>query len=78
MRLDQVSVPIEGVRSALIPQPVYRVLMNLRSFRHFERHNDRPEFDEARIEENQARTKEVVPAFITDIDRCSAAMSNPI
>ena len=52
--------------------------MNLRSFRHFERHNDRPEFDEALVEENQARTKEVVPAFITDIDRCSAAMSNPI
>ena len=52
--------------------------MNLRSFRHFERHNDRPEFDEARIEENQARTKEIVPAFITDIGRCSAAMSNPI
>ena len=78
MRLDQVSVPIEGVRSALIPQPVYRALMNVRSFRYFERHNGRFEFDEARVEENQARTKEIVPAFITDIGRCSAAMSDPI
>ena len=52
--------------------------MNVRSFRYFERHNGRFEFDEARVEENQARTKEIVPAFITDIGRCSAAMSNPI
>ena len=52
--------------------------MNVRSFRYFERHNGRPEFDEACIEENQARAEEIVPAFITDTDRCSAAMSNPI
>lgn len=52
--------------------------MNVRSFRYFERHNGRFEFDEARVEENQARTKEIVPAFIIDIGRCSAAMSNPI
>ena len=62
----------------LSERPVYRALKKVRSCRHFARHDYRHEFDDARVEENEARAEEVVITFITDIDRCSAEMSVPI
>ena len=73
--LDQASVPVEGVRPAILSQETYDALTDLKGFRHFERHNYRFRFDETLVNENEARAEAAVPLFIRDALGFIEAMS---
>lgn len=75
--LDQASVAVEGRRPALITADVYDALLDLKGFRHFERHNYRFRFDGPLVSQNEAKAEGLVPCFIKDIEAFIAAMSDP-
>jgi hypothetical protein len=65
--LDQASVPVDGVRPAILSQDVYDMLTDLKGFRHFERHNYRFRFDNTLVDENETRAENIVPLFVRDV-----------
>ncbi len=73
--LDQASVNVDGLRPAIIGQEVYDALVDLKGFRHFERHNYGFRFDGFLVEENEVRAEGLVAAFIVDVEAFIAVMS---
>lgn len=74
--LDQASVRVNDLRPPIISETVYQALTDLKGFRHFERHNYRFRFDGALVQENVARTEELIPAFIRDVEAFIELMSD--
>lgn len=65
--LRRMSLVVEGVRPAFISEKTYRLLDNLRSFRHFFRHAYAYELDERKLGivlEDALRLKELYPQDI--------------
>ncbi len=70
--LRQVSLPVPGVREALVPQKVAADLSHLLSFRHFFRHAYAVELDWSRLIEHRDRVHRVHPDVKDGLERLLA------
>ncbi len=75
--LDQMSMPLEGVRPAAISSELYVLLDALRQFRHVARHRYGVELDPAKVDENLARLRQAFALFRNEFDRLDETLSHP-
>jgi uncharacterized protein YutE (UPF0331/DUF86 family) len=62
--LDQMSAAIEGKRPPLLSSELYRLLVELKGFRHVVRHRYGFDLDLSKVDENLARVRRALPAFV--------------
>jgi hypothetical protein len=67
--IDRMTLDIPGVRPPLLSAGAAQLLHRLRSFRHFFRHAYRVELNPDEVLENVARTSEVHPLLLADVER---------
>lgn len=75
--LDQMSVEIEGVRPPVISGALFRLLTELRQFRHVVRHRYGMELDPARVEDMLAKLEAAFPMFESEFQAFVRTMSEP-
>jgi uncharacterized coiled-coil DUF342 family protein len=67
--IEQLAVPVDRVREAMISADLLPELQKLRGFRHVMRHNYPGRLEHDKVLENLARTKSAVKLFHRDYDR---------
>ncbi|MGC2776213.1 MAG: hypothetical protein WA418_11345 [Bradyrhizobium sp.] len=73
--LDQMSATIEGKRPTLLDADLYRLLLELKGFRHVVRHRYGFDLDPARVDDNLARARTALPAFVSAVAELERVMS---
>jgi len=74
--LDQLSVPIDGKRPALLDTGLLELLTELKGFRRVVRHRYGFDLKPAKIQENLERLRKAFPAFVRAVQELERAMTS--
>lgn len=75
--LDQMRVPLAGLRPALLNDELYQVLTEVKGFRHLVRHRYGLDLDQVRTMENLTRMQTALPRFSAAVQELAARMTRP-
>ncbi|KAB1077806.1 hypothetical protein F6X53_17240 [Methylobacterium soli] len=73
--LDQMRAALAGIRPALLDDPLYAALTELKGFRHRVRHRYGFDLDAAKTDESLARMRRSFPHFVEAVRRLEQVMT---